>query len=94
MRPFNAVAIHSRLNRRAKGFSFSRGRITAGRPELHHFGGHNPIASQPAFNAALANFATVRIALAYWRETIRAAAPDLELGGDIGGNPRMGRNLA
>jgi hypothetical protein len=42
----------SRLNRRAKGFSFSRGRITAGRPELHHFGGHNPIASQPAVNAA------------------------------------------
>jgi hypothetical protein len=73
---------------------FPAGRLTASRPDFHHLGGHNPITSQRAFNAAFASFATLRIALAHWRETIRAAAPDPELGGDIGGNPRMGRNLA
>jgi len=73
----------SRQDRTAKRtvFAFSRKRITASRPDFHHFVGHNPMTSQPAVNAALANFATLRIVWALWRETIRAAAPDPELGG-------------
>ncbi|MFZ4072453.1 MAG: hypothetical protein ACOYJ6_20490, partial [Caulobacterales bacterium] len=61
---------------------FPAGRLTASRPDFHHLGGHNPITSQRAFNAAFARFAIMRIALAHWRETIRAAAPDPKLGGE------------